>query len=365
MVPLSSRAARISAQTLSSCTADQLIQRVRDAEEVTFLLNSSFNADIRKILLLIATLSRGERSLTVEFPTGGPTDGIWESLSQSMLGPLLGIRHQSNFTLASAGLRVPEGGHVDRARRLFCVPTDLLNVGSQSGFQADLGRWFRAAGVSIPTEEFLRVAALAFEANTNADEHGSLRVGPDGAPDPSTVYRCFHARLHDQPGPDLSAEANQFLQRHRQGYDKRGRWLEINVVDAGMGVAFPTFASRAHRLGSAADNIYAFDHATEVGQLAEVLARRISSKGYWGYVRSPSSVTGEGISLITRNVIRLGGFASLRAGRSIASLSGTSPNNAMPTKTPEYVIDSLERVFFGGTAWQLLVPLDAQATLAL
>ncbi|MEO8561696.1 MAG: hypothetical protein ABI601_06450 [bacterium] len=368
MVTTSARAVSLSSHSLGTRPADELLRSIEAADEVVLNLNRSFVASVSKILLLAAALSRRERQIRVVLPDGGATDSIRESSKQTLLEPLvLGANSDRTEAFSSSSVGVPEGGYVDRERRLFCVPTELLDRRDRETFRSDLAKWFRAAAIALPPAEFDRVVALGYEANTNSAEHGSTRQVDEGILDSRPVFRCLSARLHDEPGPALPDDANAYVREYSQAFRSRTRWLEMNVVDAGMGLAYPSFLVRARHFRSRCKNVYEAGFEAETGQFAEVLSRRISTKGHWGNVQSTASVTGEGIPSITKNIIRLRGFASIRAGRCAASLSAARvvEPSERTVGIPEYRIQTQERAFFGGTAWQLLLPLDQQISLAL
>lgn len=363
MATVSGRSVKISAQLLATASLDALLKRIQDADEVSFQLNVSFSADLPKILMFAAALSRRERRLNVYFAEGGPSDGVRESLAQTLLGPVLGHVTETREGMPSRDVGFQQRGYVDPQRRLFCTPSARLDCESREEFLHDLSDWMRAADVVIPRPILMRIAALAFEVNQNAEEHGSIRVG-----DASEVFRCLVARVHDRLGPELVPSARDYMRTyHEHGHAQGTRWLELIVVDAGMGLAFPGFYVRAQAMKSSTIDVYEAGWDAERGMFSEMLCKERSTKGHWGTSRSAQTPTGMGHRLILRNVLRMRAYAAVRAGRCLGSLS--YPQTADPTVSElseaNYEVDTTEYEMFGGTAWHLLVPLDQQLTLTL
>src|SRR5687767_7882006 len=123
MPTVSARSVKISSQLLATASSDALLKRIRDADEVSFELNASFSADILKVLMLAAALSRRERRLSVSFAEGGLSDGVRESLGETLLGPVLGHVTEGRAGIASRDIGFQRRGYVDQGRRVFCTPT--------------------------------------------------------------------------------------------------------------------------------------------------------------------------------------------------------------------------------------------------
>jgi len=363
MATVSARSVDISAQLLATATIDALLKRVRDADEVSFQLNVAFNADLPKILMLAAALSRRERRLNVYFAKSGPSDGVRESLAQTLLGPVLGHITETREGILSSDVGFRQRGYVDPERRLFCTHTSRLDGESRDRFLDDFSECMRGAGIVVPERILKRVAVLAFEPNQNAEEHGSMRVD-----DTSDVFRCLVARVHDRPGPDLALTAHDYIRSyHEQGHTKGTRWLELVIVDAGMGLSFPLFYIRARAMQNSVTRVYEADEAAERGIFTEVLCKERSTKGHWGTSFSAQTTTGKGHRFIRRNILSMHGYAAVRAGRCFGSI--THPHAAEATiaelNEANYDIETKQHEMFEGTVWHMLVPLDQQLTLAL
>jgi hypothetical protein len=366
MPTISSRSAKISANTLGTKSADELVAVLGQADDVAIELDTSFRLDSVSAIQLACVLSRRTRSINLTLPET-PSAGLRDSLARSFLGPLMwGSASPHSLTLSSDDLSSRVTAYVDPERNLFCLSTSLLDSRTREGFQSDLGKWMVAAKILIDERIYQRIAAMTYEANANAEEHGSVRLSDSMGIDTRPVFKCFAARLHDEPGAALSSRARTYLREYLTHFAKRTRWLEIVVADAGMGLTFPRYALRAQALKSPRQDVYEDSFIAERGQFDEILARKVSTKGFWGRAHSTSSAIGEGTTLIKRNIAQLRAFGEVRAGRCSATVyySGAATDEGR-IRSLEYVSDSRERPLFMGTAWHLLVPLDQQLQMAL
>lgn len=368
MATVSARILRISSQRLGTQDAEDLVRAVESADEVVFDLDRSFRADALKIVMLICAATRRERQITLQFGGVAPSAGLRESLDRSLVTAFLPQPENTLTTgsFASGEIAARSTPYVDRGRHLLCISTSDLDCKTRDGFYSDLAKWAVAAGIGVHTSIMRRVAMLAYEPNANAEEHGSVRLTDAKSFDAKPVFRCFAAILSDEPGTPLPPSAAAYQERYQRSHEARTRWLQIIVADAGMGLAFPAFLLRAQAMNSSCKDVYEADYDAERAQLEEILTKGVSTKGFWGNQLSGSGAVGQGMTLIKRNVARLGGFASVRAGRCQATVSYTGPAfDEAAVKSISYEVDRAERPVFRGTLWHLLIPLDQQLQMNL
>ena len=364
MTTVANRSMTLSANALATKPVDQVITEM-GGSDVVFDVGQSFRTDCFASVMLACALSRTARQVTLKLPVTGVSDGIEESFARSLLGPLIWrSTRPSAGSISSDEIAGTALAHVDRDRHLFAVSTSLLESRTPSAFQADLARWMVAARISVDASVFDRVAALTYEANANAEEHGSTRLTHAKTFDGRPVFRCFAMRLHDEPSTPLSPMAGRYLQEYARHFSQRTRWLEVVVGDSGMGIAYPRFLLRAQSMRSSITDIYQASFHAEAGQLDELLTKTTSTKGYWGRAQSTYGPVGQGFSLMKRNLVRLRGFGAVRAGRCAATIAcANAIFSESEERSVEYTVVGEELPQFGGTVWSLLLPLDQQREL--
>lgn len=368
MATVSGRMLRIASQRLGSDSADRLLRAVETADEVVFDFDRSFRADALKIVTIVCALSRRPRQVAIRFADETISPGLRDALGRNLFAALLSPSRldAAGKTLSSDEIASRTTPYVDAERKLFCVSTADLSSKTRESFHSDLGKWMVAARIAIDPSVSERIAMLAYEANANAEEHGSIRLTEAKSFDDSPVFRCFAVILHDSSEATLPPAASEYVEQYERHHSWRTRWLEIIVADAGMGLTYPAFLLRAKALSSTCTDVYEANVLAERAQFEEVLTKGMSTKGFWGHQQSASGAVGQGIGLIKRNIARLRGCAVVRAGRCQAAVSYTETAfDEAKVRSTGYALDATEHPVLRGTIWHMLVPLDQQLQISL
>jgi hypothetical protein len=141
-------------------------------------------------------------------------------------------------------------------------------------------------------------------------------------------------------------------------------WLELIVVDSGMGMGYPAHQIWARQSGSQVEDLYSTPAFEEQRRLFLVLNEPISTKGKWGKAINLQTSTGEGTIFIRDRLGGVGGYAAVRAGRSLAHWYTATRTfdhlHRRASRREPYTVVQQEYSPFFGTAWQILIPLETQ-----
>jgi hypothetical protein len=358
------RSVQFSSEDISGLSAEHLIEAADQADDVVLTFDSPVRAECLKIALLVATLSRRERIVRVEFGRNGANENLLQSLRQTLLGPLIWRNERPGpVRVLSTTLGRSDMRFADRASHVLCLSSGALDSHTREAFQADLALWLREAGILISDGIFGRVAAIAFEANSNAEEHGAVRIDDPTRPVSRFLAAVIHRRLPSELSPTIATYTRQY---YASGHSADTGWLEILVVDAGMGMAYPSHYQFALETGRISTNVYEADPAEEQQRLGRVLEDYVTTKGAWGRVLNNQTTAGEGTKLIKVRLGTLRGYASVRTGRCIAHWYNSDLHfgAAERAQLSPYTVEREALHLFHGTAWQILVPLNPQFTLS-
>ena len=328
-------------------------------------------ADALTGLLLAGALTNRHSPIKIRRPTE-LSSTLRQRIQRSILRHLL---LKDEFVLPGRSISPEEinigNGHI--GTKTVLLTTESLVCDNERQFQTLLARAFRSANIALPSELLFLVASLAFEATINAEEHGGVVVNrPYGV-----TLRGFAAIQH-RDGSQLHAAARAYVRSYTERFGPPDLgWLEIVIVDNGMGVAFPGYYILARSKAWSNLNVYAQDVNLERARLEISLADGFTTKGAWGRLITTQTRPGSGTQHIRERLASVRGYAALRTGRSLANWSylhqalskqvsyvpqairSDSPTNLQPYKIRGGAPESL----YQGTAWQFVIPLRTQIEL--
>jgi len=352
----------ITATDLSSLDSDQLLSRVGRSSHVDIRLDEPVRDDAFKFAVLVSALAHDSRRLTVATPPR--RSRAYTSVQSSLLGTLLwGMADPEPLDLQTDQLTLT-GSRASEASRRFCAHSSQLSSNTREEFRDDLAVGLRGAGIRVSTQQLGEIAALAFEANSNAEEHGAQRLESPEA----SVLRFIVVTAYDAFGEHVAPSATHYFDAYtRAGHSREKGWLELIVADSGMGMAFPSYYRLAAKSRWDAANIYDENADVERLRLQLVLEDAVSTKGEWGRVLNRQTAVGEGTRWIKFLLGSLRGYASVRTGRSVATwfypfASFEGRRRAQPDS---YMLGNDELPMYGGTAWHILIPLNTQLALPI
>jgi hypothetical protein len=238
-----------------------------------------------------------------------------------------------------------------------------LRATDPDAFQSDLVPFLQKAGIVLPRAFLAALTTIGFEAQSNAEEYGfrSYRYNEDAA------FRIIAGIQHEVSKDVAPLAAEYFGEYFRAGHSPKTRWLELLVVDGGVGLAYPRYKKLAEESQWPEGDVYLTDYATERTMLNLVLNKGESTKGLWGRIINRHTVMGQGIKMIRFRLATARACALVRSGRAFASWY--HPKQQLQSvdfaNLPEYESSELEGELYYGTAWQVLLPLDPQLDLAV
>jgi hypothetical protein len=323
------------------------------------VLNKSLRLQPYYAAIIVSALARDEKAIAIRFGKLGLTRALSESLRSSGLSHLLWPDIPQECDQDSSGLFIRKS-KFDPGNQSVSAHPSFFDCTDRERYQLDLGKKLRFAGIPGIGTHLFAAGAIGFEVNTNAEEHGCVRVDSS-----RETYRAVLAFYRREITEVQSPDASTFLLAYKKsGHSLNTGWLELIVVDSGMGVVYPSYHVSLHGVKRKTD-IYHDSPADERGRLGLVLNRTLSTKGEWGRIVNTQTAVGEGIKLLKIRLAPVRGYAGVRAGRcgaywgfpemlfGPAQRSRLIPYDLLPSDYP----------LFLGTAWHILIPLQAQFTL--
>lgn len=336
---------RLDVADLRSDNLDHVLDGIRDADEISIRIGSS-EGELLSTAIFAAAVSQQVRRVETQVSASAP-----------LYTPLI----------TTAAIFPTQGLNVGFVPDLFvandgflCVPTPVLNSSDPRRFTQQLARLMTDAGIRVPADVLATLASVGFEANSNAEEHGSVPASGENR----AVYRFFAIKQHSADftpsgrlGEYVRAYADTF------GLPKLG-WVEMVVTDAGTGAAYPGYYLDSLSRRWESTDLYATPFQVEALRFQMLLNQDYTTKGDWGRVLNTFTKPGTGTKQIKIRLAYSRGFASVRAGRATASWVHL-PEQLTPAElasVPMYEVDSTPRVLLRGTVWQVLLPLTTAPT---
>ena len=356
----------LSSSDLSTTPLDRLLNLVRGAASVTLHLDQPLHLDAVRVAMIVATISQGNRSLSITFPGGHPQASVIASLHHSLLSPVIwGADPPSPYSMTTKSILPSSRIVTDPATKTICVHTSRLPLNSRESFQAAFERLCRAASILVPGSVYGAVATIAFETTSNAEEYGAFALAEAESP---VALRYLIARLHDKPPLALSSSAALYLESYlKSGHSPSTRWLELLVVDAGVGISYPSYYVFASNKNWPKTDVFEEPFDVERARMQLVLNTGESTKGRWGRIVNAETARGEGTLFIRIRLSAVRGYLALHSGRGRAewwhAQVRREPSDI--AAFPPYEVTEDMSSPFRGTVWHVLVPLDAQLTLPL
>lgn len=354
------------ASALAGFPIDQLLGKVERAGDVTLRMDGRIDLDAVSVAMLIVALSKRERSVSVAFTARGRQASAIASLRESLLAPVLwGSEEPASLTASSGQLLGGDGAIADHEARTFIAPTGAFPLAARSAFQASLEKLCRRAGVLVPPTAYGAVSTVAFETASNAEEYGAFADIDGSTP---SALRYLIGRLHTDVPRAVPPSVSAYLQDFEAaGHSLSTRWFELMVVDAGIGITYPSYYLLASGNGWPTKSVYEMPGADERARLNLILNTRESTKGQWGRIVNQETARGEGTRAVMIRLSSVRGYVAAYSGRSRAEwwYSRTTRSHIDVAGFPPYeVLENIPTPFVG-TIWHVLVPLDAQLTLNL
>lgn len=306
----------------------------------------------------LAALSRLDGTLSVVFE-GSPSQETIDSIRSTIFGPVLWPHATPrDITIRCRDIRVrqPIGSRKDG---LFCAPTSALRNDHPEAFVADLSKLLISSGIVLPRSALTTIGAIAFEASSNAEEYGCISSAQEGG----ETFRLISARVtNSQSQLDSPHFPEYFLRYVEEGHAQDEQWVELIVIDAGVGIAYPRHFVLAKDSGWESADLYSKKVVVERLHMQQVLDDVTSTKGLWGRVINRHTAVGQGTRFIKFRLAMSRGFAMVRSGRLAARFyyAKATATSGDFNSLPPYEIGQIEYPLFLGTAWQVIVPLKAQ-----
>ena len=361
---------KISHQQLSAPLLPQ-VAALSGEDPVQIQLRGAVDIDALTTLILACLLSRKTAPILIDIAGNALTSSAQESLHRSLFIPLLLPKGLSKgkYEIDPAEVAVRENFIVPK---VLLLPAEALVCNNSREFQRLIAQAFRRAEIVVPTELLILLSSIGFEATLNAEEHGSVRLGGGES---NEGIRGFAAMVHAD-GTTLDSRAREYVSQYVAQFRRpEGGWLEIIVIDNGMGLAYPNFYLSALERGLDNPHLYTTNPAIERARLEEALKDGFTTKGRWGKLVSTQTRPGAGTEVIRKRLGSVRGYSALRTGRSAATWSYLRPRVAYvrntlrgdhPDNIQPFIIQTVQPEFvFEGTAWQFVIPLTAQAELPL
>ncbi len=355
----------LTSSQFSALSYDDIVRLGSSGGEVALHVSDPLPHDPMRVGLLLACMSRHDGTLTVTFQHTPVTSPIALSLKRSMLGPLLwGSNSPKAITIPTANLARADLAVTDPESRLVCVHSSKLDPTNPDDFQADLVDYLRASRLPLGGFILGALTTVAFEASSNAEEYSPFYTPSDSA----DVFRFVALQRHESPTRLLAPLAQDyFASYHAAGHADTAGWLELTVVDAGMGIAYPSYYLLPEQLRGPNRDVYQANPVEESTRLQLVLDEITSTKGAWGRVLNRHTAVGQGTRYIKFRLAAVRGFASVRTGRFSAQWSypRVEISSRDVAQLPMYTVSSQATSLFVGTAWQVLIPLNTQLALGV
>ena len=356
----------VRSRELNELDIGEFLRALRSAGDVRLTLDVPLRLDAVGMAMVVATASRGRGKLTVDFASRSPSSSVMASVHESLLAPLIwGSSAPGPRELSRRAMLAEEPIVIDPANRTFCAHTARLALSGRLAFQADLERLCRASRIVVPGSVYGAISTIAFETASNAEEYGAFEADDSAPP---TALRYLAARVHEGTPVAVSASASRYVDAYvSAGHSKPGRWLELLIVDAGVGMAYPSFHVMAVERGWPNHNVFSEPLGEEQARLNVILNSRESTKGRWGRIINSETSKGEGTRFVMLRLSAVRGYAALHTGRSKAEWWYARPERTPRdvASLPPYNVLDESQPFFGGTIWHVLVPLDTQLRLDL
>jgi hypothetical protein len=350
-------------EDLRSENLNALLTEHASQSEITLDLRRSATSEAFATGIFLASLSQLQSTLLVRLPQRKTTELWTRNLERSLLRALLWRSDEWPSTTTRDGAALSERPH-QIGEGMLCVSTAVLSSSSPVRFNAQLASYLHRAGIQVPGMVLGSVAAIGFEACSNAEEHGAFR----GANDTAGVMR-FAAAFHHPPQPDrLDADATAYTRTYLERFSPPEQgWLEIFVIDAGPGMTYPSFYLMARESKWEGTDIYRTEYGVERVRLQTILESDVTTKGKWGRSLNTFTRPGYGTKVIKIRLALARGYAALRTGRAFASWSCMLPNTDLTQRDalPAFAVSENARALFRGTAWQVVVPITKQLELSL
>lgn len=350
---------------LDAAKASQVLEAISEVELVRLRLDTEPRVDSQSLLSLMMAICRHDRQLSVSMPAGPRASAIAAGLYRTFAGYLLwNGKDPHEFETSSADLFNRMRSTILRHGEGFVVQPKDLSLHSRMGFQADLERLFRSAGIEVSPTIYGAVATIAFEAILNAEEHGSFDLLGHRINAP----RFLGAQLHRGFGRSVAPSAWRYLESYvAAGHAEQSGWLELVIADGGVGIPYPSFHVFATQKEWSETDIFRTPLSQERERLERLLNLPESSKGEWGQVVNLETARGDGTRFIKVRLAAVRGYASIRTGRFLAEwwYSKTKVRADDFASLPAYEVYSEAMPLLRGTIWRVLVPLQTQLTLEL
>lgn len=354
----------LSATEYSSLGYDELLEAIETANGLEIQINEAVTPDCLRTCLVLASLAAQQKRLRITFRSKVLSRALVRSLHESLLAPLVWKDNLLTSCEVEASGLVTDGlKTVNKEHRYFVAHTSHLRATKPDAFQADLVIQLRDAGIVLPGAFLAALTTIGFEAHSNAEEYGYRSFTESDL----VPFRVITAIVHENH-EGIAPLAQRYFEAYTQsGHSLATRWLELLVVDAGVGLAYPRYARLAAASGWDNEDLYARGHSAELTMLRIVLEKAGTTKGQWGRVINRHTMPGQGLGQIKRRLSLARACAIVRAGRSMAhwynpqlELEKIGRGDLSPYEPSERM-----HAFFRGTAWQFLLPLDPQIAMAL
>ncbi len=343
---------------------DDLLAAIHQSDGVHLRVTEPAPADCLRVLLVLATLASEGKEIRIELSAGRKTKACLDSLHRCLLAALArptGERTARELTATT--LVQPDFAVIEPGFQYFVAHTSRLRANGPDTFQADLVQFLKAATIRLSPVVLASLTAISFEAQSNAEEYGYRAADPEVSV-PFRVIAIIAHRRHEMIAP---LAGGYFREYEEAGYSADTRWLELLVVDAGVGLAYPRYDILAKANEWKTEELYAGDLEIERALLRLVLRKGATTKGKWGRVINRHSAPGTGLKTIKYRLGLARACAIVRAGRCTAYYYEPRISHAPgdTSKLPDYEPSSSEHALFRGTAWQVLMPLDPQLAFKL
>lgn len=352
----------LSGAEYSALEYDDLLLAIQSADGLHLRIDSEIAPDCLRTLLTLATLSAERKSLRIDL-TAVRRAAVLASLHKALLAPLAWTTRAPKSGDINLGAVTPALDLASEEHRYFVAHTSHLRATKPDAFQADLVAHLRRARIILPKTFLASLTTIGFEAHSNAEEYGYRSFNSAD----EVSFRVIAGVVHEARQGIAPLAAKYFDDYVAAGHSATTRWLELLVVDAGVGLVYPRFTVLASGAQWPNQDVYAGDHATELYLLDMILNKGATTKGSWGRVVNRHTAPGQGMWQIKYRLATSRSCAIVRAGRSVAYWY--QPRLTLKSleiaELPGYEASRDLKTLFRGTAWQILLPLDPQFELGL
>jgi hypothetical protein len=207
-------------------------------------------------------------------------------------------------------------------------------------------KWFdRLESADSANEKIPFLVNLLLEAIGNVIDHSSKAPLPPGSDVISQLQMRWIANANIKlvtQGFTGEDESSRYFERSRSLRPSIAGYLEMTVVDDGVGIAArQALDSGIYSNARFAEELQSFRTALLPGESVKSRSKDAPIDG----------VPGFGSELIKSSIVDLGGFLSLRSGRTIARLNSLSDEK-------DFVTESEPRAFIPGVIMSAFVPFD-------